>query len=107
MDPDIHMLDANNFDAFLKENRVVLVDFWAPWCMPCQMQGRILEAAKAEVPEGVQVAKVNVDVNPSLAQRFGVRGIPQLYLFVDGRPVEGWTGLTRADTLIPRMKDFL
>lgn len=104
---DIGSVDAKTFDEYMKKNRVVIVDFWAPWCMPCQMQGKQLKGKMEMLPPGVKLVKVNVDENPSLAQRYNVRGIPQLYLFVDGKVVDGWTGLTKPETMFERAKDFV
>ena len=104
---EIEPLTAKTFDEYIKTHNVVIVDFWASWCMPCQMQGKQLIGRIADLPEGVKLVKVNVDENPSLAQRFNVKGIPQLYLFVSGRIVEGWTGLTRPEVIFARAKDFV
>ncbi len=100
-------LSVKEFDEFISKNKVVLVDFWAPWCMPCQMQGRMIEEKLSELPKGARLAKVNVDINPSIAQRFSIMGIPQMYLFVDGKPGKGWTGVTPASVLFDEMKKHL
>jgi thioredoxin 1 len=62
----------------------VLVDFWADWCVPCHMVSPIVEEIGREKGEALRVMKLNVDENPSTAQRFGVMGIPTLILFKDG-----------------------
>jgi thioredoxin 1 len=65
----------------------VLVDFWAEWCGPCKMIAPALEEIGAEYAGRVTVAKVNIDENPQTPNNYGVRGIPTLILFKDGKPL--------------------
>ncbi len=70
----------------------VLVDFWAEWCGPCKMIGPTLEEIAAEFKGKLTVAKVNIDENPMTPNNYGVRGIPTLILFKDGKPADTKVG---------------
>ena len=85
---DMVITDQNFENEVLKSKKPVLVDFWAVWCGPCQMQGPIVEeVAKAMVSKAV-VGKLNVDENPRMAQKYGVMSIPTLMVFKDGTIVK-------------------
>ena len=78
----------------------VLVDFWAPWCAPCRAVAPVLEEIDAELAGRLKIVKVNVDEDNVVAGQLGVRSIPTLVVFKDGKPVEGAVGaLSKGDLL--------
>ncbi|MDK2860320.1 MAG: thioredoxin 1 [Sphaerochaeta sp.] len=80
----------------LKSNVPVVVDFWAPWCGPCRMQGPILDQLDKELDGKMKVVKVNVDEEGELAMTFGVQSIPTLLFYKDGKVVDKAIGVRDA-----------
>ena len=81
-------IDTGNFDSdVLDSDTPVVVDFWAEWCGPCKMIAHSLEEIATEMGDKVKIAKVNMDENPDLATKYGIRSIPTLLMFKDGEPV--------------------
>lgn len=87
-EPKMLTLTDTNFEEALRTNRLLVVDFWAPWCAPCRMVSPIIEQLAAEFAGKVAFGKLNVDENPATAQAFGIQGIPTIMLFRDGQPFD-------------------
>ena len=81
MSEDMNVTEQN-FDEIIQKSKVpVLIDFWAEWCGPCKMLTPVIEELAAEYGETVKIAKVNVDQQPNLAARYGIRSIPTIIIF--------------------------
>jgi thioredoxin 1 len=105
MSDNVKEVSDNSFESdVLKSDRPVLVDFWAAWCAPCRMLAPTVEAVADEYASTARVVKLNVDDNPSVSQRYGIKGIPTLILFKNGREEERVVGATSKDA-ISRMLD--
>jgi len=99
-------LDAEAFDRTVAEPGVTLVDFWATWCGPCRALAPTVERLADEFAGRAQVAKVDVDAHPALAERFGVLSIPTLLFFRDGAEVARVVGNQSYDTLKARLEQL-
>ncbi|MGH9553704.1 MAG: thioredoxin TrxA [Terriglobales bacterium] len=83
-DQIVHTSDANFENDVLKSSVPVLVDYWAEWCGPCKMIAPTLDEIAKDYQGKLKIAKVNVDENPQVTQKFGIRSIPTLMIFKDG-----------------------
>jgi thioredoxin 1 len=97
-----HVMEVNDssFEQdVLQSDQPVLVDFWAEWCAPCRMIAPAVERVAEQYVGRAKVVKVNVDESPGAAQRFGIKGIPTLILFSDGKEAERVVGAVSVDAL--------
>jgi len=84
----------------------VLVDLWAPWCGPCLSLAPAIEQIASDLAGKVKVAKLNIDDNPATAARFGVRSIPTMLVFKNGREVDRLVGLQSKSAILARLRRF-
>ena len=95
-----HISDATFDSVGLNSDIPVLLDFWAPWCGPCRAVGPIIDELAAEYEGKVRIVKMNVDENPATPTKFGIRAIPTLMLFKNGRAIDQVTGAVNKDAIV-------
>jgi thioredoxin 1 len=101
----VHVSDGDFEQEIIKSDKPALVDFWAPWCGPCRAIGPMLEEMAVSYKDQVKIAKMNVDDNPKTAAAYGVRSIPMLLMFKEGKVLDTLVGLVpreRLETFIKR-----
>lgn len=103
----INVTDATFEAEVLKSDKPTLIDFWASWCAPCKAIAPLLDELAAEYEGKVKVTKMNVDENPMTPSKFGVRGIPTLILFKEGKVVEQKVGAVPKAQLADMLKKAL
>jgi thioredoxin 1 len=92
-------LNKESFEKATSSTKTTLVDFWAPWCGPCKSLGPILDELSQEIPEKVDIYKVNVDDNTELAQEHGVQSIPTILVYKNGSLSQTLVGLKSKEEL--------
>jgi thioredoxin 1 len=98
----------SDFDrGVIQADLPVLVDFWAPWCGPCRMVEPIVARLAREAAGELRVAKLNVDENPRIAARYGIRGIPSMMIFERGQVIDQWTGALPEGQLRARLSRWI
>ena len=102
----VHVTSANFSKEITHSEIPVVVDFWAPWCAPCRAVAPLLDKMAGEYAGQVKVAKINVDENPDLAQRFEVRGIPTLQAVESGQVVRTIVGMGNPGAIVTLFKDL-
>ena len=98
--------DSSFEQDVLGSGKPVLVDFWAEWCAPCRMLAPTVEAVAVEHANTATVVKLNVDDNPTTAQRYGIKGIPTLILFREGKEVERVVGATSKESIMKMIEKY-
>ncbi len=99
------IITSENFKKEVLESDIpVLVDFWAPWCGPCRMQGPILEELEKEIQGRIKIGKINVDEESDLASEYNVASIPTLILFKNGQIANHTVGLHSKEEILELLK---
>lgn len=101
----IKILNDQTFATQIKSG-VTLVDFWAPWCMPCKMMIPVLNELAEDESHNAKIAKLNVDENQKTAAKYGVRGIPTSILFKNGKEIKRFVGVKPAQFFVKQIKSI-
>ena len=94
-----------SFDSVLQNHKLVLIDFWAPWCGPCKKMSPILDEISNE--RGLWVGKLNVDENPIKSAEYSVTSIPYMVLFKSGKPVKTITGAKPKHLMLEEISEWI
>lgn len=105
--PTVNVTDADFEEKVLNSSTPVLVDFWAEWCGPCHMVAPVLEEIASEKQGKLTVAKLDVDNNPAVSQRYGILSIPSMLLFVDGVEKRRVVGARGKSQILSELSEFV
>lgn len=101
------VITDNNYQELLAEGKPVVMDFWAPWCGPCKMVGPIIDELATEFEGQVIIGKCDVDENGDVAAEYGIRNIPTVLFFKDGKLVDKQVGSAPKSTFADKIKALL
>jgi thioredoxin 1 len=107
MNEPIHINEASFERAVIQSPIPVVVDFWAPWCGPCKMIAPLLDEIAKESGDRFRVAKVNIDDDPALQQRFAIRGVPTLLFFSGGQLRDRIVGMQAKKAIVEKLENLL
>lgn len=99
--------DGNFTDLVLNSDKPVIVDFWAEWCGPCRMVGPIVEEVGVDYEGRAVVAKVDVDSNPGITAKYGIRNIPTILFFKNGEVADKQVGAVPKSTIVTKLDALL
>lgn len=101
-------LDQKNFEEVINTGKVVLVDFWAEWCMPCKMMAPIIEELTDDFDkERVTIAKCDVQTEQEIAQRYSIMSIPTMLIFKDGKAMDQVIGVVSKKTIKDKINQYI
>ena len=96
-----------SFSELINQEAPVLVDFKADWCQPCKMMAPVLKQVKQNFKDQIKIIKIDIDKNPAVAQKYGIRGVPTLILFKKGREVWKQSGVLQANQINSIINSYL
>ena len=104
---ELEITDSNFEKLVLQSDKLAVVDFWAEWCGPCRMITPIIEELAAEYAEKAVIGKVDVDNNPAICDKYGIRNIPTILFFKNGEIVDKQVGAAPKNALVAKIQSFI
>ncbi|MCK4919752.1 MAG: thioredoxin [Bacteroidales bacterium] len=103
----LEFTDSNFDELVLQSDKPVIVDFWAEWCGPCRMVGPIVQEIGEDFSENAVVGKLDVDSNPDVTMKFGIRNIPTILFFKNGEVADKQVGAVPKSVLVQKLESLL
>ncbi len=100
-------VNDNNLNSVLTDSEITVLDFWAEWCSPCRMLSPIIDEVSEQIDSNINIGKVNVDINPDAAAKYGIRSIPTVIFLKNGEVVDKFVGLQNKDQILERINKLI